>query len=224
MRWLPIGLVHDVLSTPVLDYPMPVRGQNLFVVLLQFLRVLRLEGGSESPVRHTHLDSHIAPASQVQCSPHPLSPNPVPRDTLVATPVRDLQDPSWGRLYALALTRPASSKAATSAHVRWRMAQPMSSDVLRHAMSAQSALWRQTGAMLQLAPKPYWPWPRPVRKVGGNGGSDPYPEAPPCQGWHRVVAPVGVEDQHACRQIRSSTVNDTRRAVPPLSPWVLTGS
>jgi hypothetical protein len=39
-----------------------------------------------------------------------------------------------------------------------------------------------------------------VCQVGANGGGDPCSEAPLCQGWHRVLAPVGVEDQHACRQ------------------------
>ena len=36
-----------------------------------------------------------------------------------------------------------------------------------------------------------------VRQVGADGGQDARTEAPACQGRHGLVAPVGVEDEHA---------------------------
>jgi hypothetical protein len=36
-----------------------------------------------------------------------------------------------------------------------------------------------------------------VCQVGADGGRDARSEAPPRQGWHGLVAPVGVEDEHA---------------------------
>ena len=57
------------------------------------------------------------------------------------------------------------------------------------------------------------------------GGGDACAEAPACQGWYRVLAPVGIEGEHACCQDQAvDGVKGTRRAVRPISPWVLTSS
>jgi hypothetical protein len=66
------------------------------------------------------------------------------------------------------------------------------------------------------------PMAQAMRQVGTDGGDDASPQAPPRQGWYRLVAPVGVQDQHARRSATTTTLRNSPGGRPGSTTWPAT--